>query len=148
MNDYHLISLCNVMYKLLSKVLANRLKEVLPAIISLFQSAFIPRRLITDNVLAAHGTIHTMHSQMYGKSGFMAAKLDMNKAYDRVEWGFLEAVMKKMEFAQRWINLIMMCVCMVTFSVVVNGLPTGQILPSRGIQQGDLITPYLFITCA
>ncbi|XP_059439185.1 uncharacterized protein LOC132171798 [Corylus avellana] len=64
-------------------------------------------RLITDNIIAAYETLRTMHSRMYDKSGFMAVKLDMSKAYDRVEWNFLEAVMRRMGFAERWINLIM-----------------------------------------
>jgi hypothetical protein len=90
------ISLCNVLYKLVSKVLANRLKFFLPTIIAPTQSTFIPGRLITDNILVAYETLHTMNTGMKGKKGYMAIKLDMSKAYDRVEWLFLEEVMRQM----------------------------------------------------
>jgi hypothetical protein len=92
--DYMPINLCNVLYKMISKVLANRLKGILPSIIAPYQSAFILGRLITDNVLEAYETLHTMHTNMRSKVGFIGIKLDMNKAYDRVEWHFLEAVMR------------------------------------------------------
>ena len=117
------ISFCNVAYKLISKVLANRLKKILPQIISPVQSAFLPGRLITDNVLAAYKTLHTMHTRMKGKKGFIAVKLDMSKAYDKVEWQFLEEVMRRMGFEARWINLIMMCVKSVQYAFIVNGKP-------------------------
>jgi hypothetical protein len=147
-SDFRPISLCNVLYKLISKVLANRLKIFLPTIIVPTQSAFILGRLITDNILIAYETLHTMHTGMRGKKGFMAVKLDMSKAYDRVEWCFLEAVMRHLGFNERWISLVMMCITSVHYSVLVNGTPCGLIIPSRGIRQGDPISPYLFLLCA
>jgi hypothetical protein len=146
--EFWRISLCNVLYKLISKVLANRLKKIISHIISPTQSAFILGRLITDNILAAYEIFHTMHTRLGGKKGFMAVKLDMSKMYDWVEWRFLEETMRQMGFDLRWIRLIMMCVTSVQYVVVVNGSPYGHIQPTRGIKQGDPISPYLFLICA
>ena len=99
--NYRLISLCNVAYKIASKVVANRMKLVLQEIIGENQSAFVAERLITDNVLVAHEMMSHISKMKKGKCGEMAIKLDMSKAYDRVEWECLKQIMKKLCFQEK-----------------------------------------------
>jgi hypothetical protein len=140
LSQFRPIALCNVLYKICSKVIANRLRLVLDDIISEEQSAFVPGRLITDNVLVAYESIHYLKRKK-GVTGACALKLDMAKAYDRVEWGYLRSIMLKLGFSERFVNLIMKCVESVNLSVRVNGHFSDMFSPTRGIRQGDPMSP-------
>ena len=143
-SDFHPISLCNVIYKIMSKVIANRLKPLLNSIISETQSAFTVDRLITEKILIAFESLHHMKTNCTGKKGFMALKLDMSKACDRVKWIFLEKILLKLGFQASWVALIMECITTVSYFILVNGEVKGMISSSRGLKQGDALSPYLF----
>ena len=98
------ISLCNMIFKIFSKVLANRLKKIMGDIISECQSAFVADRVITDNILISFETLHYMKSKRQGNTAHMALKLDMSKVYDRLEWDYLQVLMLKMGFHPKWVD--------------------------------------------
>ena len=119
--DYHPIALCNILYKFISKVLANRLEKILYYVISESQSAFQSSKAITDNILVAFETLHHMKAKKSKKMGFMAMKLNMSKAYNRVEWEYLARIMEKMGFCEKWVALVLECISTVSYSILVNG---------------------------
>ena len=133
MSDYRPISLCNVIFKIIFKVLANRLKIILPQIISPTQSAFVPGHLITDNILVAYESLYSMHCKRTGKGSSMALKLDVSKAYDRVEWDFLKGMMVRLSLPNVWVDRVMTCVMTPFFSMQINRRAYGSITPSRGL---------------
>ncbi|KAI4353887.1 hypothetical protein L6164_002829 [Bauhinia variegata] len=113
--QFRSISLCNVA----AKRLPNRLKVIWPSILSINQSDFISSCQITDNVLPEYELLHALKTKNFGKEGYLALKHDMSKAYDRMEWEFLWAMMAKLGFVGRWIDLIMSYVSLVSYSILI-----------------------------
>lgn len=148
LRNFYPISLCSIPYKIVAKVLTNRLQTVIDKCIDSVQCAFVHGCLITDNILVAYELLHGFKQKRRGRKGFMALKLDMAKAYDRVEWPFLCNVMLRMGFAIGWVDLIIRCITTPSYSVLINGKRRIPFIPSRGLRQGDLFSPFLFLLCS
>jgi hypothetical protein len=138
------ISLTNFNYKIISKILSNRFKPILNKIISPTQSAFLKGRSIHDNTILAYEVFHSM-KQKKGNGGLMVLKLDMEKAFDFMEWEFLLKILELLGFNSTWIHWIRQCITTSSFSILLDGAPFGKFTPSRGLRQVDPFSPFLFI---
>ena len=112
------IGLFNVGYKIILKVLCQRLKTCLPSLISETQSAFMAGRLISDNILIAYEIFHGLRTNKECQRKYMTIKTDMSKAYDRVEWNFIQALLQKLGFDPHWIKLMIKCISSVQYRVI------------------------------
>lgn len=139
------ISLCNVLYKCISKCLISCLQPLLPSLIDNYENAFIQARQMTDNTLISHELLHTINKQRSGNRYLTAMKIDMNKAYDRVNWLFLIKILKAYGFPDSWIQMIHQCISTVTYRILINGAASKPFQPSCGLRQGDPLSPYLFL---
>lgn len=143
MKDFRPISCCNVVYKCITKVITNRMKGVLPDVISLNQTAFVQGRRISDNVLLAHELVRNYHRQ--GITPRCAIKIDLMKAFDSLNWDFILNCLKVMGFPLSFLRWIKGCITSPYFSVAVNGSLCGYFAGQRGLRQGDPLSPYLFV---
>ncbi|XP_050242023.1 uncharacterized protein LOC126690976 [Quercus robur] len=144
--NYRPISLCNSVYKIITKILVARIRPHLNKLVSPYQIAFVPGRRGVDNVIIVQELIHTI-GRTKGNRGIMAIKIDLEKAYDRIEWSFNRKMLTRFNFPENLIKLIMSCVTTVSTSLLLKGGSLDPFLPSRGIRQGDPLSPYLFILC-
>ncbi|XP_043699944.1 uncharacterized protein LOC122650608 [Telopea speciosissima] len=127
-DQFRPIALCTVICKVVTKIIASR--------------------AISDNVLIAHELFHYINKMKKGKRKLVALKLEMKKAYDKLEWPFIKHMFLKMGFSTHWVNMVMACVSSVSYHILINGAPRGTVIPSQVIRQGDPLSPTLFILCS
>ncbi|XP_028066993.1 uncharacterized protein LOC114269841 [Camellia sinensis] len=141
--DYRPISCCNTVYKCIAKILANRIKKVLPDVIDSVQSAFVQGRRISDNIFLSQELMRGYHRG--SGSPRCAMKFNIMKAYDNVRWDFIFDTLAGMGFHSSMIGWIRACITSPSFSICINGELCGYFRGARGLRQGDPISPYLFV---
>ncbi|GJV71495.1 RNA-directed DNA polymerase, eukaryota, reverse transcriptase zinc-binding domain protein [Tanacetum coccineum] len=141
-SDYRPIVCCNVLYKIISKILTNIIKNALGSLVNPSQSVFIPGRQITDNILLTQELLRGYNWKNEARR--IALKIDIQKAYDTVNWDFLEQALYMFKFPTKMVNWIMTCIRTIAFTINVNNERCGYFKGGRGLRQWDPISPYIF----
>nr|GEX99612.1 RNA-directed DNA polymerase, eukaryota [Tanacetum cinerariifolium] len=140
--DFWPISLIGSLYKIIAKILANKLVSVLGDIVSEVQSAFVADRQILDGPFILNEIMQWCKRK---KKQTLVFKVDFEKAYDSVRWDFLDDILGKFGFGEKWRRWIQGCLKSSRGSIIINGSPTDDFQFSKGLKQGDPLSPFLFI---
>lgn len=143
LGEYRPISCCNIVYKIISKIITNRLKPILKVCISRNQAAFLKGRSLGENVLLASDLIMDYEKSSCSKSSML--KVDIRKAFDTVSWDFVNKMLAAQGFPPLFRTWIQECITTPSFSIAVNGELAGFFPGKKGLRQGDSISPYIFI---
>jgi hypothetical protein len=140
--QFRSIALSNFIYKIITKVIALKLKPILPYIISKEQSGYVEGHHIMDNIILVHEIIHSLKTTC---TPGMLIKLDISKEFDKLSWKYMHSILSAFGFSANWIDQIMKFTSSARFSILVNGVPSRPFSPTRGIYQGDPLSPFLFL---